>query len=125
MNQSFLLGLLFLCSALLSGCVSTSIERYSDIPYEQNKDVKSLSIVDLRNTERPFEVIGYVQIKASEVYTPLQIMKKIDSIAKKMGGDAVSDLSQTILPKKFPHFFDYLNFYHSRWSAEIIVWQDA
>ncbi len=121
------LGLLFVSFIMLlslNGCISTKIDRYTETDYPKNTSPYSVSIVDVRQVDRSYEVIGHVHVKASEVYTPTQMMHTFQKICKRMGGDAISDLSQKPLPQKFPAFFDYLNFYSTLWSAEIIIWKE-
>ena len=118
--------LFFVCfpSIILSGCISTKVTSYEEVkrdPYPKDHLIK---IIDLTQVRRPYEVIGYIEIKASELYSTESIFRKMRKRACKLGGDAISDIVQQPIDKKFPFFFDYLNVYGNIWSAEVIAWED-
>ncbi len=113
--------LLLLC---INGCVSVSVTNYEDAKRQPKPKDFNVKVLDLANVEREYKTVGNIELKLSELYSAEGAFARIRKIAGKMGGDAVSDVSQTHLPDKFPIFFDYLNFYASLWTAEVIVWEE-
>lgn len=110
-----------ICVALMYGCVSVKTKSYV-ASLQPAQDNQSLPFVDVNDLRVPYRVIGYIEIKSSDVYEAESIMRTMQKKARAMGGDAISDLVQEPIPKRFPFFFDYLNFYNNKWSAEVIVW---
>jgi len=112
--------LLIAMMCLVSGCMTTRV-----VPYEDHKRLPlstetPVPILDIGRINEPYTVIGYVEIKASELYSAETIMAKMRRKARRLGGDALSDFNQYPVKKKFPRLLDYLNFYGNVWSAEII-----
>jgi len=113
----------FFCIVTI-GCVSTQRDYYVEDTVEQLNASEPIRIIDLNNYERAFQTIGHVRIKASEAYPPEMIMSRLKKEGRRMGGHALNDVTQKTIPKKFPRFFDYLNFYDVIWSAEVVRWDD-
>jgi hypothetical protein len=109
---------------VLTACISTDRKLYVDEPLQPTPAETPIRIIDLSNFERPFETIGHVGIKAAETYSPQSVMRRLQSECRKMGGDALNDVTQKPLQKKFPRFFDYLNFYDVIWTAEVVRWRE-
>jgi len=117
--------LLMMVCFMGAGCISTTIAAYNeDRSRVRHPKDYPIRIIDLRHEQRPYEVVGYIEIKASELYSTEFIFKKFRAVARKLGGDAVSDIIQDPVEKKFPFLFDYLNFYGNIWSAEIVAWRE-
>ena len=116
--------IIFCLLILLSGCVSTKVTSYEEGERASYPPDYPITVIDLAHEVRPYTVIGYVEIKASELYGTETIFKKMRKRARRLGGEALSDIIQQPVDKKFPFFFDYLNFYGNIWSAEIIAWED-
>ncbi len=112
------------CIITISGCISTRVTLYEEVETDSTLRDNSVKIIDLAHVDRAYKVIGYIEIKASELYGTESIFRRMRKRAHKMGGDALSDIIQQPVDKKFPFFFDYLNLFGNIWSAEVIVWQD-
>lgn len=111
---------------LLSGCISSKVIRYEEVPVSSISSSRQfLPVVDVRHTNRSYAVIGCVEIKASDFYSAEKIVQKLRKKAALLNGDAISDVCQEPLAEHFPYFFDYLNLYQYRWSAEVIQWRDS
>jgi len=112
-----------LALVLLSGCLSTKISRYTDEKLPPTPKEFNVQLVHPENiVEVPYDVIGYIEIKASELYSADFIINRLRKKARAIGGDAISDVNQQIVEEKFPSLLDYLNFYGTVWSAEVIRW---
>jgi len=119
-----ILFMVFCLLILLSGCISTKVTSYEEIERASCPRGYPIKVIDLAHEPRPYTVIGYIEIKASELYSTETIFRKMRKQARTLGGDALSDIIQQPVDKKFPFFFDYLNFYGNVWSAEVIAWED-
>ena len=108
----------------LSGCISTKVTSYEEVERASFPQDYPIKVIDLAHELRPYTVIGYIEIKASELYSTETIFRKMRKRARRLGGNALSDIIQQPVDKKFPFFFDYLNFYGNIWSAEVIAWED-
>ena len=109
---------------LLSVCLSTKVTSYEEVERASYPQDYLIKVIDLAHELRPYTVIGYIEIKASELYSTETIFRKMRKRARRLGGNALSDIIQQPVDKKFPFFFDYLNFYGNIWSAEVIAWED-
>ena len=110
---------------MVSGCLSTKVTSYEDEVRASRPKDALVPIVDLRNIDRPYQVIGYIEIKSSDVYTTEMIINRLRKKARKLCGEALSDVIQEPIEEKFPQFFDWLNFYGNSWSAEVLIWEDT
>jgi len=108
----------------MSACATVSVDRYEDIKRPSKSHQEHIKITDLNNENRKFQTIALVVLKVSDIYTPNMALKKLRKVASEIGGDALSDITQKRIPKKFPTFLDWLNFYKDVWTAEVLVWKN-
>jgi hypothetical protein len=109
---------------LLAGCVSVRSIRYESAAREPRPDCP-IEILDAKNINKPYRVIGQVEAAADERINLAKIMNKLRDAARKMGGEALTDLQHQSVGTGVPVSQDgslYLGYVRDLWSAKVIVW---
>ncbi len=120
-------GIFFLV-LFFSGCAVSSYYEYEDGVISEKHDIVSydgVKVADSSDLQKPFVAVGEIKLFVPEWYSYESAVSKLRKTAFENGGEALSDITQSKLPKKFPRFLDWLNIYTTLWTAEVIVFKEG
>ena len=111
--------------ALLLSCVNTRIIRYETEDRPPKPDWYRIEIYDSENLTRPRKVIGIIRANAGKLHDPADTLEYIKAEARKMGGDALTDL--TVEASAARAITQVGRMYvtgsvREIWTAKVIVW---
>ena len=127
-----LLAVIFV-AASLPGCANVTVLRYETVSRQPKPFGFPISILDKAKIDRPYKVIGLVQIDANKEEFAAEIIEQIKHEARRLGGDALMDLHQEPVENRFSfgsgypiyqHDLFYTGHFRDLWTAKVIVWQN-
>jgi len=135
-NTKVIPGLLtvILFSALLTSCADINVFQYDTVVRSPKPFDFPIAILDKAKINRPYKIIGLVQVDASKRQFAAEIIEQLKYEARKLGGDALIDLQQQPLETHFPiggtfpivsqGDLSYSGHFRNLWTAKVIVWQN-
>jgi hypothetical protein len=119
----YLLILLFLTISF--GCATTRNVLYDKTERPAKSENYEVQTFDVAGIHRPYKVIGAVIASTGPFHHVMDAIEHLEFAAKKMGGDALIDLSQGLPKGSDMPTGGWFIFRHSGeiWSAKVIVWE--
>lgn len=116
------LFIVLFCSFFLSGCASVP-DIPLEIPLEPKTSISKppdhpIEILDSKDIYRPYKTIGRVEEEQGGFSSKEEVIEKLKSKARNMGGDALINLKQRPVS-----FYARGSAFSQFWSAEVIVWE--
>lgn len=118
------IALLLLVAALAAACVSSKSIRYESEARTPKPESHPIEILESRAVTRPHRVIGMVQVNAGAKFNVSDPIEALRIQARKLGGDALIDLSQQPIGAGTVSQGTGVYSGHVRdlWTAKVIVW---
>ena len=88
-----ILGIMFTV-LLISGCASVRSVKYENITRLEKAKDYPIEIIERRDIKKEYKVIGLAQVNAGKLHDTADVMNKLREQARKMGGDALTELEQ-------------------------------
>jgi len=99
---------------------------YYDLEIRPGRPDNCVEVLEVRDINQPYKVIGQVEVSAGKLYDVKDIVQRLKKAAGQMGGDAISDLQCNsgatgvpITPDGETHF----GYFWNSCSAKVLVWQ--
>lgn len=110
---------------LITSCTNTKSIKYDTVNRSPKDANYEMEIIDKSDIERDYKVIGEISIKASNLTSTKKMLEKIKDRAKKMGADAIIDLTTgSIGSGSFNGTTGvYSEDSKQLWKAKVIVWE--
>jgi len=119
--------LILLIIMLITDCLRSSGIRYETIVRQPKPSNHPIEIVDSKNIDRTYKIIGVVQAEKG-IHSLEIIIERLKIEARKMGGDALIDLHKelssrggAVIPAGGRLFFAQNQ--REIWTAKVIVWE--
>ena len=113
---------------MLFGCVSVKSIPYETNPRDPKPDNFPIEIFDSKDLTMPYKIIGIVQADAGKKHSVADVLQKFRSLARRMGGDALIDLTNQPIGTGIPTSkggIVYSGHVRELWQAKVIVWQSS
>jgi hypothetical protein len=126
-NKKHVYGVFFLCFLVFTSCVKTRCIRYEEIVRQPKPADFPIEIFESANTARPYKVIGVVIANAGKLHSERDTINHLRKEARKMGGDALMDLSMGPTSGTYTYYAKYYSastHIRENWAAKVIVWLD-
>lgn len=120
--------LVSLFAVILSGCVSVKSIPYETTARPPKPDDYSIEIYESNDLSKPYKVIGIVQANAGKKHSVADTMEKLRTQARRMGGDALIDLTNQPIGAGIPTSSGgtiYSGHVRELWQAKVIVWEST
>jgi hypothetical protein len=114
-----------LIAMCVAGCVSVKSVPYETTARAPKPDNFPIELYESKDIEKPYKVIGIVQADAGKRHSVAATLEKLRSAARRMGADALIDLSNQPIGGGVPSNGGTIYSGHVRdlWSAKAIVWK--
>jgi len=121
--------LVILISAILFcvSCVTTRVVMYESISRPPKLSDTPIDIYESANLSKPYKVIAVVQANPGKLHNVADTLEYLKAKARKIGGDALLDLTQgpqpsgVIMPAGKSLVYGNVR---EIWSAKVIVWEE-
>lgn len=120
-------GVILAICLLPMGCAMVNVRciSYESTPRTPKPQDYVIEIVDLKDIDNPYKVIGEVDANAGKKHDTNDVLEKLKKAAKKMGGDALIELQSQPIGGGVPYQGGMIYSGHIRdlWKAKVIVWE--
>jgi len=112
-------------TALIAGCVKVKTIPYESAPRAPKPADFPIEIIDPHDIDRPYKVIGMVQVNAGKKHSVEDILEKLRDAARQMGADALLGFDSQPVGVAVPSQGGVVYSGHVRelWRTKAIVWE--
>jgi hypothetical protein len=120
--------LCIICLVLtVGGCAYSKSVRYETITRAEKPENYPIELIERKDIKREYKVIGLAQVNAGKLASTADVMEKLREQARKMGGEALTELEQQPIGggSAYKGTGSYSGHVRDLWSAKIVVWEDS